>query len=355
MTSFGAYLDEIKKNLARGDATEHTHRAALQALLQSVGKGITATNEPKHIPIIGAPDFKVSRGRIPLGNVETKDIGTDLAEMERGKGPNGGQFIRYSALPNWILTDYLEFHWFTHGKRQRVVRIAELVGKNKIKPLPDAEKEITDLLESFIRCPALTVGSAEQLADSMAGYARTMQQQTIVAIQHEADSGWLHQWLKAFQGTLIPDLDEKKFSDMFAQTLVYGLFAARVHTPEKEDFTRNSAARAILKTNPFLQQLFYEITGPKLPDSIAWVMEDIVELLNHADMPAVLKDFGKGKGKEDPVVHFYETFLAAYDPKMREVRGVYYTPERRRSGREHSRSGLCFQNSSWKQKNSSQE
>jgi predicted helicase len=325
--AFGSYIAEIQKNLARGDATEHTHRSALQALLQSVAKGITATNEPKHIPIIGAPDFKVSRGKIPLGHVETKDVGIDLAEMEQGKGSSGGQFIRYSALPNWILTDYLEFHWFTLGERRRVVRIAELVGKNKIKLLPNSEKELADLLESFIRCPALTVGTAEQLADSMAGYARTMQQQTIVAIQQEADGGWLHQWLRAFQGTLIPDLDEKKFSDMFAQTLVYGLFAARVHTPEKEDFTRNSAARAIPKTNPFLQQLFYEITGPKLPDAIAWVMEDIVELLNHADMPAVLKDFGKGQGKSDPVVHFYETFLAAYDPKLREVRGVYYTPE----------------------------
>ncbi|HZF01161.1 MAG TPA: type ISP restriction/modification enzyme [Methylomirabilota bacterium] len=325
--AFGSYIAEIQKNLARGDATEHTHRLALQALLQSVGKGITATNEPKHIPIIGAPDFKVSRGKIPLGHVETKDVGIDLAEMEHGKGSSGGQFIRYSNLPNWILTDYLEFHWFTLGERRRVVRIAEMVGKNKIKLLPNGEKELADLLESFIRCPALTVGTAEQLADSMAGYARTMQQQTIVAIQQEADGGWLHQWLRAFQGTLIPDLDEKKFSDMFAQTLVYGLFAARVHTPEKEDFTRNSAAHAIPKTNPFLQELFYEITGPKLPDAIAWVMEDIVELLNHADMPAVLKDFGKGQGKSDPVVHFYETFLAAYDPKLREVRGVYYTPE----------------------------
>lgn len=327
MTPFGTYVGEIQKHLARGDATEHTHRPALVALLQSTGKGIVATNEPRHIPLIGAPDLKVSRGRIPLGNIETKPVGTDLAEMEQGKGPYGDQFIRYSALPNWILTDYLEFHWFTHGERQRVVRIAELVGQSKLKTLPNAEKQLVELLESYIHCPALTVGTAKQLADSMAGYARTLQQQTLVALQQESGGGWLHQWLKAFQATLVPDLGERRFSDMFAQTLAYGLFAARVHTPAKEEFTRNSAARAIPKTNPFLQQLFYEITGPKLPDSIAWVMEDIVALLNHADLAAVLKDFGKGKGKEDPVVHFYETFLAAYDPKMREVRGVYYTPE----------------------------
>src|SRR5438445_7306630 len=107
-----------------------------------------------------------------------------------------------------------------------------------------------------------------------------MQQKIIDAMRQEKDDDWLHDWMRAFQEVLIPDLDEKKFSDMFAQTLAYGLFAARVHTPEKEDFTRNSAAHAIPKTNPFLQQLFYEITGPKLPDSIAWVMDDIVELLN---------------------------------------------------------------------------
>lgn len=324
---FANYLDEIQKHLARGDATEHTLRPALITLLQSLGKGIVATNEPKHLPLIGAPDLKVSRGRIPLGHAETKPAGTDLAEMIAGKGPYGGQFKRYCNLPNWFLTDYLEFHWFTHGECRRVARFAELAGKNKVRALPDGEKELGDLLESYLRCPALTVGSASQLADSMAGYARTMQQQIVVAFEKEADGGWLHQWLKSFQGTLVPDLDEAKFSDMFAQTLVYGLFAARVHTPAREEFTRNSAAHAIPKTNPFLQQLFYEITGPKLPGIIAWVLEDIVALLNHADMPAVLKDFGKGKGKEDPVVHFYETFLAAYDPKMREVRGVYYTPE----------------------------
>ena len=327
MSAFADYLAAIKKELARGDATENTYRPTLKTLLEASAKGITATNEPKHIPLIGAPDFKVSRGKIPLGHIETKDIGTDLAEMERGKGANGEQFLRYATLPNWILTDYLEFRWYTHGERRRVVRVAELTCQNKIKPIPTGEQKLADLLTSFIQCSALTVGTAKELANSMAGYTRTMQQQTIAALQQKLDDGWLHQWLEAFREVLIPDLDEKQFSDMFAQTLAYGLFAARVHTPEKEQFSRDSAARAIPKTNPFLQQLFYEITGPKLPDSIAWVMEDIVALLNHADMHEILKNFGKGKGKEDPVVHFYETFLAAYDPKMRQVRGVYYTPE----------------------------
>src|ERR1035437_4592110 len=140
MTSFGAYLDEIKKNLARGDATEHTHRPALQALLQPVGKGITATNEPKHIPIIGAPDFKVSRGRIPLGHVETKDVGTDLAEMEQGKGSSGGQFIRYSALPNWILTDFSNFTGSRMGNVGAWCGLPRWLAKIKSSCCPTAKK-----------------------------------------------------------------------------------------------------------------------------------------------------------------------------------------------------------------------
>ena len=229
MSAFADYLGAIKKELARGDATENTYRPTLKTLLEASAKGITATNEPKHIPLIGAPDFKVSRGKIPLGHIETKDIGTGLAEMERGKGANGEQFLRYATLPNWILTDYLEFRWYTHGERRRVVRIAELIRQNKIKPIPTGEQKLADLLTGFIQCSALTVGTAKELANSMAGYTRTMQQQTVAALQQEPDTGWLHQWLAAFRETLIPDLDDKQFADMFAQTVVYGLFPARVH------------------------------------------------------------------------------------------------------------------------------
>jgi len=114
---------------------------------------------------------------------------------------------------------------------------------------------------------------------------------------------------------------------MFAQTLAYGLFAAKVHSGSGKAFSREMAAFNLPKTNPFLRKLFSEIAGVDMPDTIDWAVDDIVELLKHADLGEILKDFGKGKGKEDPVVHFYETFLAAYDPKMRELRGVYYTPE----------------------------
>src|SRR2546422_1803208 len=94
-----------------------------------------------------------------------------------------------------------------------------------------------------------------------------------------------------------------------------------------EPFTLHHAAYELPKTNPFLRKMFIHIAGPDLDDRIAWAVDDLAELLHRADMSAILQDFGKSTRREDPVVHFYETFLAAYDPKMREARGIYYTPE----------------------------
>ncbi|MGB7592188.1 MAG: hypothetical protein WCD04_04805 [Terriglobia bacterium] len=142
MTAFAEYLAAIRKKLAQGDATEQTHRAALEHLLEAVGKGITATNEPKRIAC-GAPDFNITRHKVPLGHIETKDIGISLDEMERGKGANGEQFRRYrDALPNWILTDYLEFSWFVAGQKRLTVRLAEFDGSGKVRTLPEGEQRL---------------------------------------------------------------------------------------------------------------------------------------------------------------------------------------------------------------------
>lgn len=169
MTAFADYVDAIKGNLAHGDATEHTHRPALKTLLEAVDKGIIATNEPTRI-VCGAPDVNITRKKVPLGHVETKDIGVNLNEMERGRGPHGEQFTRYrDGLRNWILTDYLEFRWFVNAEKRLTVRIAELDSKGKLKSLPDGEEKLAQLLTAFFKQPALTVGTAKELAQRMAG------------------------------------------------------------------------------------------------------------------------------------------------------------------------------------------
>ncbi|MBI5487957.1 MAG: N-6 DNA methylase [Deltaproteobacteria bacterium] len=121
-------------------------------------------------------------------------------------------------------------------------------------------------------------------------------------------------------------MTEEQFADMCAQTICYGLFAARCNSGTTH-FTREEAAYLLPRTNPFLRRMFGHIAGPELDDRIAWVVDDLALLLARADVQAIVSDFGRRSGREDPVVHFYETFLAAYDPRMREARGVYYTPE----------------------------
>jgi len=330
IVTISEYIAQLKKNLAQGDATEHTYRPALKALLESYSKGITATNEPKRIAC-GAPDFSVRRKTIPLGHVETKDVGTNLDEIERGRGPHGEQFKRYiAALPNWILTDYLEFRWYVNGEKRLTVQLGSLDGKKKIHTTPTGADEVSHLLEAFLTEPALTVETAKDLAQRMAGMTRVVRDLIAATFQHGSvnDRKQLENWITAFREVLIPDLDEQQFADMFAQTLAYGLFAARVHSLDSgKPFTREMAAFSLPKTNPFLRKLFSEIAGVDMPDTFGWAVDDLVLLLNHANWGKVLEDFGKGKAKHDPVVHFYETFLTAYDPEVRELRGVYYTPE----------------------------
>lgn len=327
-SAVGLYLRAVSKNLAQGDSTEHTHRPALKALLEALGgAGLTATNEPKRIKC-GAPDFRIVRRKVPLGHVETKDVGANLDEMVRGRGPHGEQFLRYrDGLPNWVLTDYLDFRWFVGGRLRLAARLAERDGRRRVRATPDGESEASQLLKAFFEEAAPTVSDAEDLAKRLAGMTRIVRDLILKTLQAEGERGWLHRWLGAFREVLIPDLSEGEFSDMFAQTVAYGLFAARVHAPPDKVFSRELAAFNLPKTNPFLRKLFAEIAGVDMPETIDWAVDDIVQLLGHSDMPRIMEGFARGLGKEDPVVHFYETFLAAYDPKLREVRGVYYTPE----------------------------
>jgi len=304
------------------DATEHTHRAALQALIESLLSGVSATNEPKHIKC-GAPDFVIRKGSTTIGYIEAKDIGKSLDETEKTD-----QLKRYlHSLTNLVLTDYLEFRWYVDEEKRLSARLGTPAKDGKIKRDKEGIQAVAELLTTFLDHQAEKVGTPHELAQRMAKLAHMIRDLIIEAFKQEAENGSLHSQLAAFQENLIPDLSVEYFADMYAQTIAYGLFAARCAAPDNKDFTRQNAAYLLPKTNPFLRKLFNTIAGPELDDRIAWLVDDLAQVLAQADMEAVLKNFGKHSGKEDPVVHFYETFLKAYDPKVREMRGVYYTPE----------------------------
>lgn len=325
MTAISDYLKKIEKAYTAGNATEHTHRPALKELIENMVAGITATNEPRRVKC-GAPDFIVTKKQTPLGYIECKDIGKSLTEAERTD-----QIKRYrESLGNLILTDYLEFRWYVGGQYRLTVQLAT-VADGKIKPVKNAEQSLQELFSAFLTTSIPTVNSPKDLAVRMAALARLIRDIMKAAFNEENLTGDepdpLHEQLDGFRKVLIHDLSPEQFADMYAQTICYGLFAARCNADRSERFTRQNAGFDLPKTNPFLRKMFDYIAGVNLDERIVWAVDDLAELLHHTDMEAILKDFGKHTRQEDPVVHFYETFLASYDPKMREARGVYYTPE----------------------------
>ncbi len=328
-----SYLAAIERELQQGIAREHSYRPALKTLIETLYPGTLATNEPKRIRC-GAPDYIVTDGQIPLGYIEAKDIGVSLVQIESDSEKThpttreGEQLKRYrEGLSNLIFTDYLEFRWFLKGKRELVGRLATLKGKKTILPDSDGAERTKQLLQSYMQARTPTVTGPRELATRMAAIAKLIR----VTIEHvfddeEEGAGSLQSQLDGFKQVLLPDLTPQAFADMYAQTICYGLFAARCnHT--SGTFTRRDAVYDIPKTNPFLRKTFNHIAGIELDERINWAVDGLAELLNRADTDAILKDFGRRTRQEDPMVHFYETFLAEYDPTMREKRGVYYTPE----------------------------
>ncbi len=319
-----AYLQQIEATLATGDATEHSHRPALQTLLEAAGETAlgrrpAVVNEPRRTRV-GAPDFVVQLGGVPLGYAEAKDVGVALdADAE--------QLTRYRAgLRNLLFTDYLTFRWFADGTERDAVTLADR-RDGRIVPRDGAADALADLLGAFFRFEAPTITTARELATRMAASARLIRFAIERAFETEPGGGSLHQQFEAFREVLLHDLSPERFADMYAQTLAYGLFAARAAAPEATDFSRLAAAAHLPRTNPFLRKLFYYIAGPDLDDRIAWLVDDLAALLARADLARILTDFGRRTRQEDAVVHFYETFLAAYNPTLRELRGVYYPPE----------------------------
>ncbi len=324
---FTQYLKELRKHLRLGDATEHTHRPALKTLLEQTGEGITATNEPKHITDVGAPDFIIRRGAAALGYIECKDIGAKLDDVERTE-----QLKRYlPAFPNFILTDYLEFRWYREGELCRAERLGRLTSdRSDVKRDSDGVVQVQELLEGFFSAEPIAVGTAQELARYMAAKAKQLRDNAQRVLSQEGELGSLHALHQAFRETLIHDLDADQFADMYAQTVAYGLFSSCFELRRRQpgaEFARDKAAAYVPPTNPFLRQLFNQIAGPSLDRSLEWIANDIAELLNCADMSQIAADFARKPGREDPVVHFYEDFLRAYDPAKRKARGVYYTPE----------------------------
>jgi predicted helicase len=322
------YIDNINKRYKLGNATEHTFRGDLQQLLESLVPTIRATNEPKR-QSCGAPDYILTKKDVPVGFIEAKDIGDKDLEGAKKTG-NKEQFDRYKAsLNNIIFTDYLDFHLYRDGQFVMKIAIGEITDKG-IKPLTENFSSFENFIKDFCTHIGQTIKSSKRLAEMMAGKARLLSEvieKALTSDETNHEDSTLKDQMKAFKQILIHDITPKGFADVYAQTIAYGMFAARLHDATLPTFSRQEAAELIPKSNPFLRKLFGYIAGPDIDDRIKWIVDSLVDIFLHCNVEEILKNYGKSTKMEDPIIHFYETFLSEYDPKLRKARGVWYTPQ----------------------------
>jgi predicted helicase len=320
--NIGEYLEQVRAQYASGHATEHSYRPALHALFESIDPALTVINEPKKSEG-GMPDFMFQRGDIPFGWAEAKDIDKDVIKL---KGYSKEQRRRYeAAYPNLIYTNGVDFEFIREGEQVHFVSIADfLMG---LQPNPERFGELERQLRLFAEQKPISIRSAAKLADMMAAKAAIIKDELEIALAEDREfrSGLGGQY-KSFKANLLPHLTPDEFADLYAETITYGMFAARFHDKHLDTFSRQEAMEDLPASNPFLKGLFRYIAGD-LPPRLTYVVDDLVQVMRASDPHSLFKDFGKFTARNDPFVHFYEDFLAAYNPKKRKSRGVWYTPE----------------------------
>ena len=313
------YLQQIDQTRSNPDATPelslHTH---LQAFLEDVTTdaecfdrpNITFTHEPKSIDQIGRPDFIASDGLLTIGYIEAEADSTNLNSLTGHAKEQNERFIE--NLDNFILTNFVDFQLWRDGQLRKSAHIEE------------ETENLEALLEQFLNAGHVQISSPEALAKYLA--RRTRELQTQIATTLTDEDSETYSMFKAFKETLLATLTPDDFADMYAQTLTYGLFAARCTLPNATNFSRHTAVGALPRSNPFLVQLFYHVASPTLETNVTYILDDIATLLQNVSTEMLQTVFSANNHLEDPVIHFYETFLKEYNPELRFDRGVFYTP-----------------------------
>ena len=323
MSDFNNYIQDLQENIKRGG--ERSHYPSLKRLIEGLMIGINARIEEKGNQA-GIPDLTIRKNDRILGYIEAKDIHIDLGKIQ--KTAQIKRYLESNIGYNLILTNYLEFHWYVDGECEKTAKLAnleqgEIILVNDLRP-------ITELLQSFLNQKARDINNYYDLAKEMAAYTKTIRNAIQSSLEIETTTEELNQLKSTFKKLLLLDIDNDKFADMYAQTIAYGLFTAKIghaQNPGQFAFNRTTASIYISDRIPFLKGLFDLVLGTDSVSKIHKSIENLIDLFNTIDMTNILENFGQETRTEDPVIHFYETFLAAYESSLRKSRGVYYTPE----------------------------
>ena len=320
-----SYFEEIHKIYVAGDFREESFYSCLKKLIEECSQFFPLRNEagvlvqPKKTEV-GIPDFLIRKDGEIIGYIEAKSPDTNLDEVEKSE-----QLRRYrESLPNLILTNFLEFRLYRNGNPVDKVEVGRQSTLQSLKypPVPEKLDLFFGLLERFFSFSIPEIKTSSSLSIELAKKTRFLEH--ILQEELSTKNEEITRFYKAFQEELMETLTEKRFADLYAQTITYGLFAARMKT--QDGFNKDIAWQFIPQSLPLLREIFYSFTGPHFSESLLWVVDDISQVLGKADISSIYKEFKTTKWEEDPVINFYETFLAIYNPEERQRLGVYYTP-----------------------------
>lgn len=328
---FQKYLQSISKKFSYEETTEIGYRTDFEDLLKEIFKSINV-NRIDHDAKSdqgNKPDFVVRKNDIPILYIEAKNIGISLDKIEESD-----QMSRYFGYANLVLTDYVEFRFYRNGIRyEEPIKIAEIDKHFRIlTPIENNYEHLVTTLLEFTESYKEPIRSGKHLAKIMGGKAQRIRD--IVCSLYGENSlkdKDLSELYEAIKTMLVHDLTIKTFADMYAQTMVYGLFVARYYDNTLDDFTRQKARELIPNSNQFLKRFFDHIVGIDFKNNLKFVVDELCEVYSHADIGKLMGDYFKtSRGSSenyDPVIHFYEDFLKEYDPILRKKMGAFYTPQ----------------------------
>ncbi|GHP34471.1 DNA methyltransferase [Helicobacter pylori] len=316
------YLESIKDLTT--EKNELTHRLSLHNLLNRLkdhfNKEFKIEHEPKKEQG-SQPDFRISFQGLNIGYIENKRAGVNLRELLKSD-----QILKYLELnPNLMLTDYLNFVWVGKDENnapliKKEISIASLDELSKpLKPKPQTERDLIELFKSFFNHEAAPIANAKDFATHLSPRTRYLKD-ALIKYQEKTQVSSIFNNFKEY---LYEELSFEDFSDALAQTLTYSLFLAKLNHPF-EKINLDNVRSSIPKNFAVIREMADFLKKLDEIQEIQWLLNEILSSINHVDMDSIIKDLNDDK---DPYLHFYETFLSAYDPKLRESKGVYYTPD----------------------------
>jgi len=324
---FTQYLSEVSSKYSDTNTSEYGYRTPFEIFLKEIFSEIKVNKIDHDAKAVGGnkPDFVLSKDSVPLLYIEVKDIGVSLDKIEKSE-----QLSRYYGYDNLVLTDYLEFRFYRNGlKYTEPISIASYDKKERTLTYnPENFELLRKTLIQFTESHKEPIKSGKHLAKIMGGKAYRIRENAREMLSSpDKEKRSIYKVYETMKRQLIHDMSTDDFADMYAQTLVYGLFVARFHDTSPDTFTRSEARDLVPASNPLLKHFFDHIAGVDFDDRLDSIVDELCRVFSHSDISKLMNNYyGTEKGSKDPVIHFYEDFLQEYDSKKRKEFGAYYTP-----------------------------